>query len=216
VLSIILERCPCNEKLRAAFLDDFTEDGVTLRTTQTLLDSGKFAAEDLYCANPNHKVVEALEAKGANAVRGVFTDALEEWDESAKFDVAYVDLCTGSADEVLKNLEAVLPRMKPESILAYTITGRAGTDRVPDGEHDKTWHSMGNRAQRIHAALDSAPYDYKHIAAFEGNSPGVARKMSEIYYSDGARGARVCTGIFMRRSVVERNAATRGCAEGLR
>jgi hypothetical protein len=199
VLSIILERC--------------TEAGVTLRTTQTLLDSGKFAAEDLYCANPNHKVVEALEAKGTNAVRGVFTDALEEWDESAKFDVAYVDLCTGSADEVLKKLEAVLPRVQPESIVACTITGRAGTDRVPDGEHDKSWHSMGNRVQRIHAALDSAPYDYKHVAAFEGNSAGAARQMSEIYY--GARGARVCTGIFMRRSVVERNAAN-GFAEGLR
>jgi hypothetical protein len=75
---------------------------------------------------------------------------------------------------------------------------------------------MGNRVQRIHAALDSAPYDYKHIAAFDGYSVGVARKMSEIHYSDGARGARVCTGIFMRRSVVERNAATGGCAEGLR
>ena len=131
-----------------------------------------------------------------------------EWNDSVKFDLAYVDLCTGSADEVLKNLEAVLPRMKPESILAYTITGRAGSDKVPDGEHDSTWHSMGSRVKRIHAALDTAPHHYKHITAFEGLSAGEAREMSEIYYSGGARGARVCTGIFMRRSTEEMNDAT--------
>ena len=204
VLSVIVGRCsPDGRKLRAAFLDDFTEDKVTLRTTQALLDSGKFVAEDLYCANPCQQVVDGLEKKGVNAVCGVFTDACKKW-EDATFDVAYVDLCTGSADEVLKNLEAVLPRMKPESILAYTITGRSGSDAVPDGEHDKTWHTMGNRVTRVHAALDKAPHNYKHIGAFDRdengvpNSPGAARAQSEIFYSDGARGARVCTGIFRR------------------
>jgi hypothetical protein len=204
VLAIILGKCPQGRKLSAAFLDDFTEDKSTLRTTQTLLDSGKFVANDLYCANPSQQVVDALEKKGVNGVRGVFTDACKEWDKSVQFDVAYVDLCTGSADEVLKNLDAVLPLMKPESIVAYTITGRAGTDEVPAGEHDKTWHTMGNRVTRIHAALDKAPHSYKHIAAFDRDengslhSPGAARAQSEIFYSDGARGARVCTGIFRR------------------
>ena len=34
------------------------------------------------------------------------------------------------------NLEAVLPSMAETSVLAYTITGRSGSDKVPEGEHD--------------------------------------------------------------------------------
>ena len=139
VLSMLLAGCPERDGLRAAFLDDFAEDGVTLRTTQKLLETGRFAPQDLYCANPNHKVVEALRSIGVNAAPGVFVEAAQEWkreDSDRRFDLAYVDLCTGSADEVQKNLEAVLPSMAETSVLAYTITGRSGSDKVPEGEHD--------------------------------------------------------------------------------
>ena len=54
---------------------------------------------------------------------------------AATFVGAYVDLCTGSADEVLANLEAVLPRMAPRAALAYTMTGRD-----PRGEDMVTRH----------------------------------------------------------------------------
>ena len=142
--------------------------------------------------------MRALQADGVNAVRGVFVQGLRVW--AGEFDLAYVDLCTGSADEVLANLEAVLPRMKPASVLAYTITGRGGSDQVPEGKHDSTWQMMGTRMARIHEALEK--HGYRHAAAFDEQEPGKARMQSEILYSDGARGARVCTGVFMRREAI--------------
>ena len=201
VLAMLLAGCPGRKGLRAAFLDDFAEDGVTLRTTQQLLETGRFAPRDLYCANPNHKVVEALRRVGVNANPGVFVEAAQAWareDSDLKFDLAYVDLCTGSADEVQKNLEAVLPSMAEVSVLAYTITGRSGSDKVPDGEHDHTWHMMGSRMQRILRSVEKDPHSFELIGTLPGKKLGEVKEASEIFFSDGARGARVCTVLFKR------------------
>jgi len=201
VLSMLLAGCAERDGLRAAFLDDFAEDGVTLRTTQKLLETGRFAPRDLYCANPNHKVVEALRSIGVNAAPGVFVEAAQEWkreDSDRRFDLAYVDLCTGSADEVQKNLEAVLPSMAETSVLAYTITGRSGSDKVPEGEHDHTWHMMGPRMQRILRSVEKDPYNFELVGTLPGRKLGDVKQASEIFFSDGARGARVCTVLFKR------------------
>ena len=203
VLAMLLAGGPVRKGLRAAFLDDFAEDGVTLRTTQKLLETGRFAPRDLYCANPNHEVVEALRRVGVNAKPGVFIEAAQVWareDADLKFDLAYVDLCTGSADEVQKNLEAVLPSMAETSVLAYTITGRAGSDKVPEGEHDHTWHMMGSRMQRILRSVERDPHNFELLGTLPGRKLGEVKEASEIFFSEGARGARVCTVLFKRGS----------------
>ena len=83
-------------------------------------------------------------------------------------------------------------------MLAYTITGRSGSDKVPEGEHDHTWHMMGSRMQRILRSVEKDPHNLELIGTLPGRNLGEVREASEIFLSDGARGARVCTVLFKR------------------
>lgn len=89
-----------------------------------------------------------------------------------------------------ENLETVLPNMAETSVLAYTIIGRSGSDKVPEGEHDHTWHMMGSRMQRVLLAVERDPYNFELLGTLPGRKLGEVKQSSEIFFSEGARGLR--------------------------
>ena len=57
---------------------------------------------------------------------------------------------------------------------------------------------MGPRMQKILRAVERAPYNFELIVIVRGKKLGEVKQASDIFFSDGARGARVCTVLFQR------------------
>ena len=132
----LLDRCLPN--CNVAFLDDF--DGVPcdrgdasgegkaamhLRTSRALLVAG-VAPGRLYLANPNAAICRRLAAYSAetHAACCLFDAALAQQWTGVRFGALYLDLCTGSSDVVLENMEAAMPQLERRCLLGFTFTRR--------------------------------------------------------------------------------------------
>ena len=118
----------CDANCGVAFLDDF--DGTPsqdLRTTKALLDAG-VEPHRLFMANTNDLVIHRMKGYSADvhAAHCTFEDALCEMWRSDRFGALYLDLCTGSSEIVLANLEAVVPALERRCALGFTFTRRDG------------------------------------------------------------------------------------------
>jgi len=118
----------CNANCGVAYLDDF--DGTPskdLRTTKALLNAG-VSPDRLYMANPNGLVVHKMKrySTHVHAAYCTFEVALSEKWRSDRFGALYLDLCTGSSEVVLANLEAAMPALERRCALGFTFTRRDG------------------------------------------------------------------------------------------
>ena len=86
-----------------------------------------------------------------HAWTGWLKTALEEGGafSTVAFAGAYADLCTDTADEVIRNLEAICECLKPHCALCYTITGR-----------DRHGETFLKRFARIHEFLEERGFRY--------------------------------------------------------
>lgn len=112
---------------RVFYLDEFKNaQGCVLRTTTALLARG-FEPAQLYSANPDAGVFEALRKVGAHAFHGTWQDWREDIYYTLgpiAFDGIYLDLCTGSVGYAAQQLDLGMARAAPGCIMAWTITER--------------------------------------------------------------------------------------------
>ena len=118
----------CNPHCNVAYLDDFDgTDAKELRTTNALLAAG-VTPDCLYMANPNGAVCQKLKTYSVDTHEAhcTFMAALSGKWPAVHFGAVYLDLCTGSSEEVLDNLEAALPMMERRCTIGFTFTRRDG------------------------------------------------------------------------------------------
>ena len=162
---------------RILYLDHWTDDSKKdkLRTTPILVK--KIEKEQLYCVNPDTSIVRCLrDVYGVHAAQGFLEEVLQPGGAFAhlKFSAVYADLCTGTADNVITNLEAICRHVLPRSLVCYTMTGR-----------DRHGESMVRRFVRIHAAMEHKGFRYARDRAedslHEFRSP--AATVTTVFYS---------------------------------
>ena len=118
----------CDPRCNVAFLDDFDgSEAKELRTTKALLAAGVVPSR-LYMANPDGAVCRKLKKYGVDAHEAhcTFVNAVGGKWRAVRFGAVYLDLCTGSSEEVLENLTAALPRLERRCAVGFTFTRRDG------------------------------------------------------------------------------------------
>jgi len=118
----------CDPGCNVAYLDAF--DGTEakgLRTTKALLAAGVVPSR-LYMANFDDAVCRKLKEYGADTHEQccTFVAALDDKWRAVRFGAVYLDLCTGSSEEILDNLAAALPAMERRCAVGFTFTRRDG------------------------------------------------------------------------------------------
>ena len=118
----------CDPRCNVAYLDDFDgTEAKELRTTKALLAAGVDPSR-LYMANPDGAVCRKLKKYGADTheARCTFVAALGGKWRGVRFGAVYLDLCTGSSEEILDNLGAALPMLEWRCAVGFTFTRRDG------------------------------------------------------------------------------------------
>jgi prophage antirepressor-like protein len=105
-----------------AYLDAFVgSGGFKLRTTETLLAAG-VPTHRLYSANLDAGIVKALKDKGVHAAVGCWEEALPY--DGTPFTGVFLDLCQGSAAQLMGHLAALKPMCTVGCVLGMTIIQR--------------------------------------------------------------------------------------------
>lgn len=118
----------CDPCCNIAYLDAFDgTEAKELRTTKALLAAG-LAPSRLYMANPDSAVCRKFKKYGADTheARCTFVAALKRKWRGVRFGALYLDLCTGSSEEILDNLAAALPTLERRCAVGFTFTRRDG------------------------------------------------------------------------------------------
>lgn len=105
-----------------AYLDAFVgSGGFKLRTTEALLAAG-VSTHRLYSANLDAGIVKALKDKGVHAAVGCWEEALPY--DGKPFTGVFLDLCQGSAAQLMGHLAALKPMCAVGCVLGMTIIQR--------------------------------------------------------------------------------------------
>lgn len=121
-------------------LDDFPKKSRRdLRTLTAMKKAGLAVRKYAYMCNPGRKQIEAAERMDIKGIAQMTCeDAMQSVWKKIKFGAAYLDLCAGTVDYVMKVVDAVMMNTKRQCVLGVTITSR-----------DKTGHTMSERIKII-------------------------------------------------------------------